>query len=387
MEWRVITVENDQDYKKSVDRAFKEIQEENAQLKTINLLVTGKSGVGKSTLINAVFGEELAKTGVGKPVTDKIQLIEEKGFPVRIYDTVGFELEKLGFDLGGIIKSFTKNDIQKLIKDLQKTEDPSDDIHVIWYLISGTSSRIENTEIEFINWMIEQKLPVIVALTKSYDPEEANLLKKEVEKLAPNVKEVVTLLAQKTNSLEAFGVNQLINATFSLLPDGLKASFVHSQEASLQLKHEEASKVVTMSMASTFSTGFSPIPVSDAPLMIATQSAMMAKITSIYGVDVTKQQVETALSGVLGVTSAVIAGKTITSNLAKLLPGLGTVGGGLISGGVGMIITGALGHAYIELMELVLKGKVNLSAVTPKELTDLLIELLPKYLPQQKNNF
>lgn len=371
------------EYKEIFESTFQEIQQENQQLKTINLLVTGKSGVGKSTLINTVFGEELAETGVGKPVTDKIQLIEQENFPVRIYDTVGFELEKFGFDLGGVIKSLTKNEIQKLIKQLQKTESPDDDIHVIWYLISGTSSRIENAEIDFINWMVSQNLPVIIALTKSYDFDEAELLKEEIIKLAPNVKEVITLLAKDSNNLSSFGVEQLISETFNLLPDGLKASFVHSQEASLLLKRKEASKAVTMGMAATFGTGFSPVPTSDAPLMMASQTAMMAKITSIYGVDVTKQQVETALTGVLGVSGAAIAGKTIAGNLAKLLPGLGTVGGGLITGGVGMIITGALGHAYIELMELVLKGKVNLSAITPKELTDLLIELLPKYLPQQ----
>ena len=30
-----------------------------------NVLVLGNSGVGKSTLINSVFGEEVAKTGWG----------------------------------------------------------------------------------------------------------------------------------------------------------------------------------------------------------------------------------------------------------------------------------------------------------------------------------
>lgn len=373
----------DNQYKEVFETAFEEIQEENEQLKSVNILLTGKSGVGKSTLINTVFGEELANTGVGKPITDKIKLIEVPGFPVRLYDTVGFEIGKIGRNFGQIVKSFTSNDIQKLIKKFQKTETTDDDIHVIWYLISGVGSRIEDAEIEFINWMIENKLPVIIALTKSYDREEAEKLKAEIVELVPNVQKVIVLLAKETATLEPFGVDVLINDTFELLPEGVQAAFVHSQEASLLLKKQEASKIVTMSMAATFGTGFSPIPTSDAPLMMATQTTMMAKITSVYGVDIDKQQVETALTGVLGVTGAMVAGKTIAGNLAKLLPGLGTVGGGLISGGVGMIITGALGHAYIEVMELVITGKINLSAIAPDELTALLIELLPKYLPKQ----
>ena len=35
----------------------------------LNIIVVGKSGVGKSTLINSVFREDLADTGIGRPVT------------------------------------------------------------------------------------------------------------------------------------------------------------------------------------------------------------------------------------------------------------------------------------------------------------------------------
>ncbi|NLH69727.1 MAG: hypothetical protein GX454_06060, partial [Brooklawnia sp.] len=40
-----------------------------AELPRYNLAVLGATGVGKSTLINAVFGEDLARTGIGAPVT------------------------------------------------------------------------------------------------------------------------------------------------------------------------------------------------------------------------------------------------------------------------------------------------------------------------------
>ncbi|WYX20332.1 GTPase [Achromobacter xylosoxidans] len=47
----------------------------------VNILVAGKTGVGKSTLINAVFRGELAKTGAGKPVTQTTQEFSRPGHP------------------------------------------------------------------------------------------------------------------------------------------------------------------------------------------------------------------------------------------------------------------------------------------------------------------
>ncbi len=35
----------------------------------VNIVIAGKTGVGKSTLVNAVFQGNLAETGDGRPVT------------------------------------------------------------------------------------------------------------------------------------------------------------------------------------------------------------------------------------------------------------------------------------------------------------------------------
>ncbi|NET42878.1 GTPase [Okeania sp. SIO2B3] len=52
-----------------------------------NILITGMTGVGKSTLINAVFKDKLAETGVGEPVTKDIKSYEIPANNFRIYDT------------------------------------------------------------------------------------------------------------------------------------------------------------------------------------------------------------------------------------------------------------------------------------------------------------
>ncbi|WP_259294646.1 GTPase [Lactococcus petauri] len=162
-------MDNKKEYQALFSETLEKIEEENNNLTKMTILVSGKSGVGKSTLINSVFGDELTKTGIGKPITDKINLIAKEGYPIQIYDTVGLELKSTKFDLHSLVKSIAKNDIKKLIQKTKSTKELDDDIHIAWYAISGNSARIEDVEIDLINWIIDQGIPVIIVLTKSFD--------------------------------------------------------------------------------------------------------------------------------------------------------------------------------------------------------------------------
>ncbi|WP_231230022.1 GTPase [Helicobacter pylori] len=53
----------------------------------MNILLMGATGMGKSSLINALFGQEVAKVGIGKPVTQHLEkyVDEEKG--LVLWDT------------------------------------------------------------------------------------------------------------------------------------------------------------------------------------------------------------------------------------------------------------------------------------------------------------
>ncbi|GAA9745667.1 hypothetical protein VN0142_12150 [Helicobacter pylori] len=54
---------------------------ETTQMPMMNILLMGATGVGKSSLINGLFGQEIAKAGVGKSLTQhllKSMLMEKR---------------------------------------------------------------------------------------------------------------------------------------------------------------------------------------------------------------------------------------------------------------------------------------------------------------------
>ena len=114
----------------------------------LNIIVVGKSGVGKSTLINSVFREDLADTGIGRPVTQSIRRIEKKNFPLVIYDTPGFELGKNQ-------QEQVKSEVMKLIRDGLAGKDVNKAIHT-----SGTASMSARTVLLTIpSWSGSAALP------------------------------------------------------------------------------------------------------------------------------------------------------------------------------------------------------------------------------------
>src|SRR5690606_6000829 len=88
-----------------------------AGMPPVNILVTGQTGVGKSTLVNAVLRKPGARTGTGKPVTEHVRAWSVDGVPITLYDTPGIEL---GRDAGTV-----SSELINLIRS-KRTEDISE---------------------------------------------------------------------------------------------------------------------------------------------------------------------------------------------------------------------------------------------------------------------
>ena len=108
------------------------VMEEQQKIGKVNILIAGKTGVGKTTLVNAVFGENVAPIGSGRPVTQEIEWHEPPGLPVRLCDIRGLEL--LAFEQ---ILADLEAEIEKGIQ----TGRVEDRVHILWLCISEPGGR------------------------------------------------------------------------------------------------------------------------------------------------------------------------------------------------------------------------------------------------------
>lgn len=355
-------------------------------LKTLNIIVAGKTGVGKSTLINSVFREKLAETGIGKPVTEHMRKISKKGIPLAIYDTRGFEL-------GREIQEEVKQEVIDTISKGLATQDINKAIHCIWYCINTASNRVEPEEIEWIKELSKDnqmtQVPIIIVLTQSFSKKKADEMRKMLLDENLDVIQVIPVLAEDyeiedLGTAKAYGLDVLIKVMGEALPEELMDTLQNVQIASLEEKKRHAQAAVATASLAAAGEGAAPIPFSDCALLIPTQLGMIASITVIFGFDVNKSIITALLSSTIGAGGATFLGKTVVSNLLKFIPGAGSVAGGAISAGAAGVITAALGEAYIGVMELVFKGDMNINDIGSKKGKDTMTALFKQELKRKR---
>ena len=127
----------------------------------------------------------------------------------------------------------------------------------------------------------------------------------------------------------------------------------------MKLTSTEHKIIHTAAAAAT--TAASPIPFSDAALLIPIQTTMITSLYKANGANISQGVVEGAFKAKLISGLGKSLAKNLKGNLLKFIPGVGTIAGGTINATVSVAFTEALG---IEVVRK-LRGADNADIIDP----------------------
>ena len=238
-----------------------------------NVLLIGESGVGKSTLINAVLKREETEVGFGMTgTTQKMEIYEGEGLPFRVIDTIGFEPTFFRKTKAiNAVKKWSKDSARKKKEEADDQEDKQ--IHAIWFCVEGTRRKLFYDTIKSMlratgMW---KSIPIVVVITKSYSSTESEenikMVKEAFRKTrqSERLKEVIPVVAapfviQDDIIVPPKGIDVLIDKTNELMPEAIRMSQQDVAAYILQRKRVLAQGVVAASVVLGVTVTAVPIP-------------------------------------------------------------------------------------------------------------------------------
>ena len=320
------------------------LTEARKEIGRFNIIVAGRTGVGKTTLIGAIFGHEIGNTLMGRPRTRGriwYPFDPREEDVLRLCDTEGLEMERYEETLNGL---------KKEIESRNASSDAFDHIHIAWLCIDEPSLTVQPGEEALVKLLTREGIPTIVVLTKAGM---APAFKETVEKLLPDASGIIRVRAEpiviEGQTFSQMGLDQLMQATQEAIPNAVEIAW-HIASHNLKANLHRCEGIARKAAAAAGAAGATPIPLADAAGVFGVQVGMIIAISLNMGVKLKQADLRAMAVTLLGALGLTAGGRFIAGQFAKLIPGIGTIAGSAITGTTAGALTYGLGRAYIEYL-------------------------------------
>ena len=300
-------------FQEGLEKAWQEYLKAERAKKYPNIMLLGVNGGGKSSLVNCVFGIEIAKTSNVAPETKGYCDFfdgHKYGRKVNLIDTAGYELNQSERYLSNISKAIN-------------SKYDGEPVHILWYCLSLGDERIEEIDLSVLRAL--KKIPsfqgrLCIVFTHC-DLDDADRSKKNafIQVLQNAGLNDLPLFDVSNNPKLKLQLTDLIKwSTEQLKDEDFRQSFIGSQMGDLELKKKEADRIINNACLSVGALKVSEMLLHDdkKKALAEHQMKMITEIFSVYGID--------CLAGLTKkfekVTSLVDFGNGLVSFIVKVIP-------------------------------------------------------------------
>ena len=325
-----------------------------------NILIIGTSGAGKSTLINTVIGRPVAKVGMGKHTTEKMEVYESDDLNFRLIDSRGFE-----YNFWNTRK--TVKDMRTWLREGLRDKKPR--IHMLWFCVDATSKRFTKQMVKTVEEVKKEwkDVPIIVVLTKSFfeaeDEDNIKMVEDNFHKFARKTGmpvAIIPVLAEPPKGLDIVprGIEELVQTTEDHLDDAIRDAEEAVKRYDLKYKRKMAQLLTFGASTSGVVVGAIPIDFPDAVILTPLEGGLITGISKIYGMDQTDDFTKTIISRIVEAGTVSMVAKTALNQL-KLIPGLANVAADVLNAIVAGAFIAGIGEATIIIMEKAYIGDID----------------------------
>ena len=189
--------------------------------KTINILVIGKRGCGKSTLINRILGEKKAFAHINAK-TPKTREYYHKYYPIKFIDSAGFEVDGLNDKKTNEIKDIDKflEENNLALKNINKK------VHFIFYVFRA-NDKFDSSVIQILQRFQSYNIEIFFIITYSKNKEEKlykNNFKQQIKENKIFPKEKINNIINNTFCIDSFDIkySKTISDIFLIISGKLK---------------------------------------------------------------------------------------------------------------------------------------------------------------------